>query len=301
MRFWFEHSSDVSLREQVVAQVTLGILSGELAQGERLPSIRELARRFSIHANTVSAGYRQLEAEGWVASRKGSGVYVRPAPPRNRGDSVNVLDRIVANLFDATRRLGIADSEVTRRVGEFAAQPGFQRILLVEPDPELARIVAAELAECIELPILAAGFAEAQASAGNAFVVTLPSKLERAKSELPGCRVHCLRIRSVPVSLAEHLPSPDSRAGLLVGIASRWPDFLRFARTMLVAAGFGADALIIRNATQPEWKEGLGQAAAVLCDLVTASQLPGAKLIVSRILADGVGAELNALARPPLS
>src|ERR1700679_2305254 len=94
MRFWFEHSSEVSLREQVVAQVTLGILSGELAArpplailsaelpaGERLPSIRELARRFGLHANTVSAGYRQLEAEGWVAPRKGSGVYVRATTP----------------------------------------------------------------------------------------------------------------------------------------------------------------------------------------------------------------------------
>ena len=65
MRFWFEHSSSVSLREQVVAQITLGILSGDLAPGERLPSIRELSRRFDLHANTVSAGYRQLGFGLW--------------------------------------------------------------------------------------------------------------------------------------------------------------------------------------------------------------------------------------------
>jgi hypothetical protein len=33
------------------------LLSGDLKPGERLPSTRELARRFSIHPNTVSAGY----------------------------------------------------------------------------------------------------------------------------------------------------------------------------------------------------------------------------------------------------
>jgi len=301
MRFWFEHSSDVSLREQVVAQVTLGILSGELAPGERLPSIRELARRFNIHANTVSAGYRQLEVEGWVASRKGSGVYVRATRPAVRAASVDVLDRVVANLFDATRRLGVADSKVARRVAAFAAQPGFEHILLVEPDPELGRIVVAELAEAVFLPIEIAGFGEHASRAAHAFVVTLPSKLDRVKAELPGSRVHCLRIRSVPMSLAEHLPPPGSRAGLLVGVASRWPDFLRFARTMLVAAGFDADALMVRDATQPLWQEGLTQASAVVCDLLTASQLAGAKTIVSRILADGVAEELNALVRPPVS
>lgn len=73
---WFVHSNDVSLREQIVQQVSLGVLSGELAPGERLPSIRALARRFRMHANTVSAAYRQLHDQQWVCYRRGSGVYV---------------------------------------------------------------------------------------------------------------------------------------------------------------------------------------------------------------------------------
>jgi len=301
MRFWFEHSSDVSLREQIVAQVTLGILSGELAPGERLPSIRELARRFAIHANTVSAGYRQLEAEGWVASRKGSGVYVRATRPVVRSDSGNVLDRIVANLFDSTRRLGIPDAEVSKRVAAIAESPAIRRILLVEPDPELARIVIAELAEAISLPIAAIGFGESGGRHDGALIVTLPTKFDRAKAGFSGSRVHSLQIRSVPMSLAEHLPPQKDRAGILLGIASRWPDFLRFARTMLVAAGFDADALIVRDARDPHWRDGLAQAAAVVCDLETASQLAGARVIVSRVLAEGVAEELNQLVRPQLS
>jgi GntR family transcriptional regulator len=59
MRFWFIHSGEVTIREQIVTQIRLGILSAELSPGERLPSTRELARRFSLHANTVSAAYRQ--------------------------------------------------------------------------------------------------------------------------------------------------------------------------------------------------------------------------------------------------
>ena len=54
MRLWFAHKSGVALCEQLVTQIILGILSGELAPEQRLPRTRELARRFRLHPNTVS-------------------------------------------------------------------------------------------------------------------------------------------------------------------------------------------------------------------------------------------------------
>ena len=60
MQFWFARSGAVSIREQLVTQVVLGILSDDLAPGQRLRSTRDLARRFQLHANTISAEYRQL-------------------------------------------------------------------------------------------------------------------------------------------------------------------------------------------------------------------------------------------------
>src|SRR5712664_1454509 len=79
MQLWFARGSEVTIREQLVTQVILGILSDDLAPGQRLPSTRELARRFKLHPNTASAGYRQLERERWLESRRGSGVFVRAA------------------------------------------------------------------------------------------------------------------------------------------------------------------------------------------------------------------------------
>ena len=77
MRLWLARKSDVPLREQLVAQLVLAILSGDLRPGQRLPSTRELARRFQLHPNTVSAAYTELERQGWGESRRGSGVYVQ--------------------------------------------------------------------------------------------------------------------------------------------------------------------------------------------------------------------------------
>src|SRR5579875_2894701 len=76
MRLRFASNPDVPLYRQLVTQVQLAILSGELRPGDRLPSTRELARRFAIHPNTISAAYRRLEDQGWTELRHGSGVYV---------------------------------------------------------------------------------------------------------------------------------------------------------------------------------------------------------------------------------
>ena len=303
MRFWFEHSSEVSLREQVVTQVTLGILSGELAPGERLPSIRELARRFDLHANTVSGGYQQLQQEGWVESRKGSGVYVRdrsPQPPAS-SDAEAALTRLIANLFETTKRLGIPDRRVAEYVRARTQPAAVGRVLVVEPDLELRRIVIAELSAAITVPIEGCDLGELRGNLETAVIVALPSKVERVSAEAAGFRVHSLRVRSIPIALSEHLAASHVREGVLIGIASHWLDFLRFARTMLVAAGFDVDALIVRPANTPGWQDGLAQADAVVCDVVTATELTGVKTILSRVLADGVPEEIKALTQPQLS
>src|ERR1039458_1928281 len=81
MRLWLNRTGEVSLREQLITQVVLAILGKELLPGQRLPSTRDLARRFGIHPNTASAAYRELEQEGWVEFRHGSGVFVSSTRP----------------------------------------------------------------------------------------------------------------------------------------------------------------------------------------------------------------------------
>ena len=92
MRFWLARNSEVPIREQVVTQITLGILSGDLKPGERLPSLGELARRFKLHQNTISAAYRQLEREGWLELKSGSGVYVRDRKPESSATGSRYTD-----------------------------------------------------------------------------------------------------------------------------------------------------------------------------------------------------------------
>jgi hypothetical protein len=75
----------------------------------------------------------------------------------------------------------------------------------------------------------------------------------------------------VPSSLAGYLPAP---AGTLVGVASRWPEFLKLSRAVLNAVGFDPESLVFRDAREPNWQRGLKETAAVVCDVLTAAELP---------------------------
>jgi GntR family transcriptional regulator len=293
MQLWFAHKSDVSIREQLVTQVVLGILSDDLVPGQRLPSTRELARRFHLHPNTVSAGYRQLEREQWVELRHGSGVFVRGSKPEASLSSALALDQLIANLFRSARKAGTPLSSVRARLRQWLEMQPPDHFLLIEPDEELRRIVTAEIQQAVTFPVESCGLTDAplREAMEGAIPVALPSKARMVRKALPdGAELLALQVRSVPSSLMGWLPAPR---GTLVGIASRWPDFLKHARTVLIAAGLDPDALVLRDARKPNWDRGLAQTAAVVCDSVIANEIPKAcRRIVFSLLSESSIVEL---------
>jgi GntR family transcriptional regulator len=134
---------------------------------------------------------------------------------------------------------------------------------------------------------------DAQALRG-AVPVCRPSKEKLVRAALPaGVELVTLPIRSATTWLAPWLPVPK---GVLVGVASHWPEFLTTARTMLIAAGLPSEALVFRDARKARWQRGLEQASAILCDAHTAEtgKLPrGVHAIVFSVLADGAKKELQ--------
>lgn len=272
MQFWFARGSEVSIREQLVTQIVLGILSDDLAPGQRLPSTRDLARRFRLHPNTISAGYRQLEREGWVEFRHGSGVYVRAARPETAPTAEQSLDQAISRLFRLARELHVSLPLLRSRLQWWLELQPPDHFLLIEPDEELRAILAAEIARAVTMPVESCGPQGIPKVPDNGVPLALPNRIAMVRRMLsPGRDVVKLQVRSVPDALAKYLPAPTDA---LVAVASRWPEFLKLARAVLNAVGFHADSLIFRDARQANWQRGLKQSTAVVCDLLTAAQLP---------------------------
>lgn len=298
MRLWFSPASEVPIYRQLVTQVVLAILSGDLKPGDRLPSTRELARRFSIHPNTVSAGYRELAREGWVEHRHGSGVYVyrdaaSPSTPEQ------ILDQHIAGFFRAVRELRLPAAAIRQRVAEWIAAPPPDHFLLVDPDPDARDILLTELRALTPWPAAAISIEAAANPEALVGAVPLcrPSQVKAVRAVLPaGIELIPLPIRSANRWLDPELPSLKGR---LIGVASAWDQFREGARVMLAAAGVDPDLLVVRNPRRPRWQRGLEQTGAIICDALTISTRPlpkGPRIFVFSVLADAAKGELERFA-----
>jgi DNA-binding transcriptional regulator YhcF (GntR family) len=293
MRFWFVHSGEVSLREQLCTQVALGIACGDLRPGQRLPSTREMARRFGLHPNTVSGAYSQLHDEGIVERRHGSGVYVLAPHTATNDDRRQALDRMIAGFLTAARAQGFTKEAVTERVRRWMEVQPPDHFLVVEPEEERREIVLAELRAALNLPVRGCSVADCAEAAGT-IAVALPSKVAMVRATLPAhIELIALQVTSVPAEMHEWLPVP---VDALIGIASRWPEFVKIAKTMLVATGFDPDAMTERIRGEAGWSDGLATTAAVVCDAATESHLPErVRAITFRLVSDATIEELRRL------
>ncbi len=204
--------------------------------------------------------------------RRGSGVYIRNNT--NGGLSPELsLDRLIAQLFRSARELRVPLSAVRARLRHWLELQPPDHFLLIEPDAELREIVAAEMRAAVTFPVKVVGLSALDADILHASIpVALPSKVESVRQKFPdGIDVIPLRVNSATQSLGSWVPA---RQDVLIAVVSRWPEFLKRAQTMLVAAGFNTDALIIRDAKVSGWQKGLSQVAAVVCDSLTAQKLP---------------------------
>ena len=65
---------------QVIDACRSQITAGVLQNGDRLPSVRELASQLAINPNTIQRAYRELELAGWIATVPGKGCFVCGIP-----------------------------------------------------------------------------------------------------------------------------------------------------------------------------------------------------------------------------
>lgn len=77
MLMCLDFESDVPIYMQIRNQIVIGIANGELADGEKLPTIRALANDLGINMMTVSKAYQLLKSEGYIYGDRRNGAMVR--------------------------------------------------------------------------------------------------------------------------------------------------------------------------------------------------------------------------------
>ena len=125
--FTLNFSSGVPIYRQIVQLISGKILSGALAPGDRIPSIRDVTAELNVNPNTVAKAYRELELGGFIETRRGMGCFVAESagakPKLTRNEKQRRLDELFAALVTSAGMMGITEREAAAYLAAKAAEP----------------------------------------------------------------------------------------------------------------------------------------------------------------------------------
>ena len=294
MAIAIDKNSDVSLRRQIVEQIVFQIATGMLKPGEQLPSVREVALRHKIHANTVSQAYQELVERHWVKRHRGRRMVVRSVeePPIPREED---LDDLINATIRNAREKGYSLQQLRERVRERLLAEPPDHVLVVTIEEAMGRLIQTELSRAIPFPVDACRLEEFSANRGpaiGALIVCMPGVVWDLAQLLPTGR-----------SLVPIEPSKaDEQFGLiqrfeqpsLIAVVSISPYFLSLAQGVLaplVGTRHTLEAYCLRDGES----KNLSGADMVFCDSITAGLVRAPRVVPYSIVSEEQAREIGSL------
>lgn len=270
MDFVLNRKGGVPLHDQLLAQLEMKILGGSIAPGQRLPSVRALARRLGLHANTVSGAYRDLERAGHVELRRGAGVYVRAGSPSSV-EEARGLDEMVRLALSSAFRKGFSGAEIRAAVERWLRAAPAERLVVVDPREETLEILVAELKAVLGTPATGCtleALAREPALASGALLLAFPYHAAKVARLAQGASIETIHARPSPENEAVLRGLPDGSCVLVVSLS---PIVLKLAESFV--SGLRGDEVLVETRLAPrraEWRRLVAAADVVYADVVAA-------------------------------
>ncbi|MBA2442026.1 MAG: GntR family transcriptional regulator [Rubrobacter sp.] len=276
--------SHVPVHVQLESQLRHLILSGDLAVGSRLPSIRMLAGYLRVNRNTVARVVTELERQGYVETRRGSGAYVVEPPVRKEEvRRQRLLERVMRQASEEGVSVEDLGYELLARAG--APEPVRARIAFVECGTSQVERFSAELEA--QLPVEVEGLLLADLPgrvSGGAAGGEVPWRLAATTffhvHEVEAV-MEPLGIETVALLAEANLESLQRLAelpgGTVVGVVGNSETCTVNLLRSLEGAGLDhLDFFEVRDADRREEVEALaGRAEVLVCTSPVARMLPG--------------------------
>jgi GntR family transcriptional regulator len=115
VRIIISNASQEPIYSQIIGQIKGQIISGELAEGDPLPSIRGLARELGISVITTKRAYEELETEGFINTVAGKGTYVAAQNVEFlREKKMRIVEEKLSEAVEQARLLGIGTDDLAQ-------------------------------------------------------------------------------------------------------------------------------------------------------------------------------------------
>jgi len=117
IKLTLSESSPVPLHVQLKQAIILNMLSGKLEAGEKMPSIRSLAKLLKVNPNTVAKVYYNLEEEGLLTGKAGSGFTIHAKKAKIDKFKTMMFEDEIRSLLEMAAKLGFDRDEVMGLIG----------------------------------------------------------------------------------------------------------------------------------------------------------------------------------------
>lgn len=116
-----EFNSGIPVYKQIITHICSALASGELKEGDQLPTLRQLHEKLEINPNTVAKAYRELELRGIIASERGSGSFVKASAEEvklTKSERAERLENLYRRMLADAAISGLNENEVIEYINE---------------------------------------------------------------------------------------------------------------------------------------------------------------------------------------
>ncbi|MGN0643044.1 MAG: GntR family transcriptional regulator [Huintestinicola sp.] len=113
MNILISNSSGEPIYEQIASQIKAMIISGELAEGDALPSMRLLAGQLRISVITTKRAYEELERDGFIESYTGRGSFVKAQNSELiKEETLRIIEELMSEICKKAKTSGVGIDEL---------------------------------------------------------------------------------------------------------------------------------------------------------------------------------------------
>jgi len=117
-------------------QVKHAVETGALREGDQLPTIRKVAEDLVMNPNTVVRAYRELEHEGVIELKHGSGAFIKE-PSEGRARLIRKGQTVMETAIERLLSLGLSEEELRRAFEHELSQANAKRKLATTKEGKL--------------------------------------------------------------------------------------------------------------------------------------------------------------------
>lgn len=131
--FRIDPKSPVPVWAQAKSRLLYLILSGKYQEGDKLPTVRDLAVELNINYNTVNKAYQDLERDGYVSTVRGKGCFVTGKAREGYFVIESEVDLLIQELIDKAMARGMTGEELVMRMfGRLKSEGKISRLAIEE-------------------------------------------------------------------------------------------------------------------------------------------------------------------------